>query len=465
MFTTVPDCLTVRSNTMTVDEIQEAFLRAGAVITAPPTRNRLGFVDVRFEGIDHVTLARRLESSNDFDLIEVPCLGRWQEEPADPFLHLQWQLNNTGQEGGSPGADIGMLDAWEIESGDPAVSIGFLDSPIRVTLAELADAFRTNTFEFPGNGLDEDDNGYADDMYGWNFHLQSPDVIGDFISSKHGTNLSALAIARNHNGVGVGSVAGGDADGAGCTAIVCVVGSGGPDASLIDDAILYAVDRGVRVLSLAFAIPQSESVDAAIAYAAESGVFMAAPAGNNFREVQYPASHAKVMAVGATNPNDDAWAFTTPGPEVEISAPGIALVTIGPSPFFEWEYVGGTSYSVALVAGAAALVMSWADCLDGEDVRRILRKSAKDIEAPGWDPLTGWGRLDVSGALQEVLAEAIPGCRCPEDLSGDGEVNGIDLGVLLAHWGEEQSPADLDGDEFVDGADLLRWLGWSGTCR
>ena len=254
----------------------------------------------------------------------------------------------------------------------------------------------------------------------------------------------------------------------GCTAIACVIGHEGPDSSLIDDAIIYAVDRGARVLSLAFAIAPDPSIEAAIEYAAAAGVFMPAPAGNLVvpdLDVLFPASHEKVMAVGATNGHDDPWAFTVPGPEVEISAPGIDLVTIGPSPLFDYEFVGGTSYSMVQVAGAAALLMSWADCLDGDDVRRILRESAVDVNMPGWDAATGFGRLDVGRALEQVIAESIPGCRCVEDLDGDGHVTGRDLGRLLTGWGGSDAALDLDGSGDVGIDDLAVWLDWNGTCR
>lgn len=467
-FPLVPGRLTVRADSSTVAEIVEFVADAGGRVIGHARRNRLGFVDLRIDGVDQIALARHMQASGRFDAVEIPCQGRWQAEPGDPYFSLQWHLRNTGQAGWTPDADIGMQHAWQNETGDPEVMIAFLDSPIRVIVDELVDAFPVNPGEFPGNGVDDDDNGYPDDLHGWNFHLQSGEIIGDFLNAAHGTSLSALAVARNRNNIGIGSVAGGDATRPGCSAIACVIGQEGPESDLVDDAIIYAVDRGARVLSLAFAIAPDPSIEAAIEYAAAAGVFMPAPAGNLTApdlEVLFPASHELVMAVGATNGHDGPWAFTIAGPEVEIAAPGIGLVTIGLSPILDYEVVGGTSYSMAQVAGAAAMILSWADCLDGDDVRRILRESAVDVHTSGWDAATGFGRLDVGRALEQVIDESIPGCRCAEDLDGDGAVTGRDLGRLLAGWGGSDAVLDLNRSGEVGVDDLALWLDWNGTCR
>ncbi len=425
--------------------------------------NRLGFADVVLHDVDSVEICAMLASHPDVLSATPACRGRWMEG-SDPYFSYQWHLKNTGQESqGTPGADIGIVGAWGYETGDSSVMIAFLDSPLRVDHPDLVDAFTPNTGEFPGNGIDDDGNGFADDIHGWNFGTDSPIVHSDDVDAFHGTRVAGIAVARAGNGVSVAGVAGGDAERAGCRAIQVVIGTEGPESSCIDDAILYAIDRGARVLSLTFGVPADPSLLAAIEEAATRGVVMVAPAGNLLPEVPFPANHPLVMAVGGTNRDDAHWGISTAGPPVEIAAPAYMIRTTDPA----WPLwtVSGTSYAVPQVAAAAALVLSWADCLDGAAVRGILRETARDIDVPGWDPRTGWGRLDVAAAVGRVATAVMPACRCREDFDGDGEVDGTDLGLLLTAWGGSDALTDLHVDGVVDAIDLGLWLTAQGRCR
>lgn len=426
-------------------------------------RQRLGFVDVSVQGIDAVELCRRLSTDPDVESAVPAAIGRWMDA-GDPFFEYQWHLKNTGQESqGTPGADLDIRGAWAFESGDTGVAIAFLDSPVRVDHPDLVHAFVANPGEIAGNGLDDDDNGFIDDVHGWNFGTNSPTVHSDGVDAFHGTRVVGIAVARAGNGISVAGVAGGSVSRPGCRAIHVVIGVDSPDASVIDDAILYAVDRGARVIAMTFAVPADPAILAAIETARAHDVLMVAPAGNQLAQVPFPANHPAVMAVGGTDRDDHHWGVSTAGPPIEIAAPATMIRTTDTA----WPLwtVSGTSYAVPQVAAVAALVMSWADCLDADTVRALLRSTAHDVDAPGWDPRTGWGRLDAAAAVSSVATAVMPACRCREDLDGDGTVDGADLGLLLRAWGTDDPLADLHADGTVDGIDLGRWVMAQGVCR
>lgn len=427
-------------------------------------RNRLGFIDLELTGANATEVAFLGQDHPDLQSVFPAVTGRYFEFPgADPYYGQQWNLQETRSNGdGLAFNDIDAESGWRIESGDPSIVIAILDSGFMVQHSDLVDAFGFGVVEIGGNGIDDDENGFIDDVFGWNFATGDGDIEGGPLGVMHGTRISGLAAANRGNGVGIAGVAGGSFDQLGCGLLGLVVGLGGPDGSVVDDAILYAVDRGARVISMSFGIPPSPSVIAAIESAREVGVFMAAAVGNLLPQVIFPASHPDVMAVGGSDQADEAWWATTVGPEVEIVAPSVLLYTI--DPYQDSWLVTGTSYATPQVAAAAALLMSWGDCLDGESVRAILRESATDIMSPGWDPESGWGRVDVGDALRQLVQSNRLACRCRTDLNGDGILDSGDLGVLLALWGTSDPLGDLDESGLVDGVDIGRFFLANQAC-
>ena len=463
MWTVVPGSLEVDGRGLSDVDIM------GLVVAVAPSaafhvgeRNRLGFVEVEVRGMDVEVLVERLRESSPRLRATAGVIGRWMSS-GDPFYEYQWNLYNDGLDGGGvAGADIGAAVAWEIESGDANVSIAFLDGTVALEHEDLRDAFRANPLEIPGNGIDDDSNGFVDDVHGWNFGLDTNQVYLDDIAAIHGTAVSGIAVARRLNGVGIAGVAGGDDHDPGCTAIAVVIGVDGPISSVIDDAILYAIDRGAKVLSMTFAVPETPAIVAAIEEAANRGIVMVAPSGNLLADVGFPARHPAVIAVGGSTRFDTAWSVSTGGPELDLVAPAVGIHTLDP----HWDAAvwGGTSYAVPQVAATAALLLSWGTCLERDDVTRILRESATDLEAPGWDERSGWGRLDAGAALEQLLDEAPPSCRCRADLDGNGIVDSADLGMLLAAWGSDDVLADLSGDGVVGPMDISSWSFHLGAC-
>ncbi len=128
--------------------------------------------------------------------------------PDDLYFSLQWYLDNTGQSNpysgeGTPDADIDAPEAWDIETGSPDVIIAIIDCGIDYTHPDLADNIWINEDEIPDNGLDDDNNGYIDDIRGWNFYDDNNDLLD---LGGHGTAHAGVVASIGNNGIGIAGV-------------------------------------------------------------------------------------------------------------------------------------------------------------------------------------------------------------------------------------------------------------------
>lgn len=389
--------------------------------------NRLGVHDLRLApGVDAEQCAARLAELEGVREAWIPGRGEWLEVPDDPSYAAQWHFSNTGAAGGVAGADVKAEAAWDITVGDPSVVIAILDSGVEITHPDLA----PNVWHNPGevaNGVDDDGNGLIDDLHGWDFFNDDADVTGPFF---HGTRVAGMAGARSNDGFGVAGLAGGWGAVPGCRVMAIGVGDSFPDEGILDDAILYAVDHGARVINLSLSISQNLAVDLALADAAANGVLVVAAAGNNGAFVTYPATRTEVMAIGATTSSDAVASFSGPGPQVELAAPGDGVLTTSGA---SGSALGvGTSFASPLVCGAAGLLFSRLPSLTADEARAILIATAVDIGAPGLDAGSGAGRLDVAAALALLVASDCDGNGLydPAEIAADPSLD-LDLDGLL----------------------------------
>jgi subtilisin family serine protease len=362
-------------------------------------RNRLGVHDLRIpSGSDVFDVLAEIRSTGLVDFAEENTFGRYDALPTDPLFPSQWGLDNTGQTGGTPDADVDAPEAWDLASGQPQVVVAVLDSGTDIDHEDLLANLWKNSDEIPGNGQDDDQNGYVDDYDGWDFHNGDNDPRGPYF---HGTHVAGIVAATTDNGIGIAGVAGGGFGGSGARIMPLGVGDLSPDGSILDDAILYAADNGAQVITLSLTVGSSSAIDAALEYAYDDrNVLIDCAAGNNGPAVTYPANHPRVIAVAATDDDDQPAWFSNPGPEVEVAAPGVAILSTQPGNAYDVS--DGTSFAAPHVAGLAALVYSAAPDLDNEFVRGLLQDTADDIAAPGPDPNTGWGRINARAALEVV---------------------------------------------------------------
>jgi subtilisin family serine protease len=367
---------------------------AGLEPLAPSRANKLGIIDLAVPDGRPIDWSRLLHDTGLVKYAEVSTRGVWVVAPNDTQYSQQWALNNTGQTGGTAGADVHAEDAWTISTGDPAIVVGVLDSGTFVDHPDLAANVWHNEGEIPDNGIDDDGNGFIDDWEGWDFG-NGNNVVES--SNFHGTHVTGIINAATNNGQGIAGLAGGW-DGNGARSMAVAVGESGPIGGILDDSIIYAADNGAQIITMSLSVGSSAAINDALDYAYNTkDVFIDCAAGNNGPSVSYPANRVEVMAVASTDHNDNRSSFSNQGSELEIAAPGSNILSTQLNGSYGTS--SGTSFAAPYVAGLAALVRGVNPGLPAPDVRQLIIDSADDVEAPGFDTETGWGRINAFEAL------------------------------------------------------------------
>ncbi len=319
----------------------------------------------------------------------------------DTFYGLEYGLHNTGQSirdvSGTPDADIDAPEAWAMApNAGEGVIVAVIDSGVDYTHEDLADNMWINNGEIPGNGLDDDLNGYVDDVYGYDFYGRGDSDPMD--ENFHGTHVAGT-IAGVDNNVGIIGVA----PKAKIMALRFLGPTGSGSTFGAIGAIEYAVSNGATLTNNSWGGGGfSNSLFNAIAAARNAGQVFVAAAGNsganNDLSPHYPSSYNldNIISVAATNNRDNYAGFSNIGvTSVDLAAPGVDIA----STFYGGGYVwsSGTSMASPHVAGAAAVLLAEDPSLTPQEVKSILLNSVDDLSATG-RTLTD-GRLNLAGAL------------------------------------------------------------------
>jgi subtilisin family serine protease len=314
----------------------------------------------------------------------------------DPLLSDQWALSE-------PQA-IGAQEAWTQSHGDGAL-VAVLDSGVQLNHPDLAANLWRNPGEVPGNGRDDDRNGYVDDVFGANMFTDDGNVNDD---EGHGTHVAGIVAARAGNGTG-GS---GLAPNARIMAVKVLDANRSGNSSLLASGIHYAVDMGARILNVSInGDATSSDLTAALRYASEKGATIVASAGNNSRNLDltpsYPASsnEPSVLSVTATDEGGGIVGFANRGlRSVDLAAPGEMILSTARGSGYENR--SGTSMAAPYVAGALALLSSARPDLSQAALRGALLATApkRSILSGllGGSGLGGGG-LNVAAAMHAVL--------------------------------------------------------------
>ena len=324
---------------------------------------------------------------------ELDYLATAAEVPNDSEWGNQWSL-----------AQVGLPEAWNVTTGSPGIIIAVVDSGLYLGHPDLAGKVWANSGEISGNQIDDDANGKVDDVHGWHFYQQwtpggyipagNANVTDDF---GHGTHVAGITAAATNNGIGIAGISWG----ARVMPVKVLDQYGNGWYSDIADGIVYAADNGAEIINLSLGgAAISQTLCEAAAYAHQKGALLVAAAGNAGAAVYYPAACEGVLAVAATDQADQWASFSNYGPEVDLAAPGVDI-------YSTWRRLdgygyfakSGTSMAAPHVSGVAALVWSRWPEWDNVAVSSQITETAVDVDARGWDPYTGWGRLDAAAAL------------------------------------------------------------------
>lgn len=493
-----------------------------------------GEILVRFKGSAHVSarsvasIGGRIQSrpTKDIALVRAPAgvpaealLARYRSDPSvaaaelnllrytaaipdDPFFDEQWGLSNTGQahpisgtnqtRAGVMDADINAPEAWDVEQGNAETVIAIMDSGVDVTHPDLAAGIWTNLDEIPGNSIDDDANGFVDDVNGWDFADDDNSLIqstGDYAGWDHGTHVAGIAGAQMNNATGIAGVC------PGCKLMVLKVfepfdtdGDGIKDTMVSDIASAlrafdYAIEMGADVVNGSFigSVITSRFERAKVEEGIENGITPVFAAGNEdgdndllatidfdgdgvfeIASPSYPASYdvPGLISVGASNDRDEhgystacflqeatrnlPCAFTNWGRySVDVSAPGVDVLSTLPED--SYDVFDGTSMAAPHVAGVAGLILSRHPEYSPVQVRNAIMNAADERASlhqispfPGVPRITGdltrtLGRVDAAASLDASTASGFS--RSNSNIAGARRLRPVARGRVA--WPED----------------------------
>lgn len=317
--------------------------------------------------------------------------------PNDPFFSNLWGMHNTGQTGGKADADIDAPSAWTLNTGSASTIIAVIDTGVDYNHPDLSANMWINTGEIAGNGIDDDRNGYIDDVRGWNFVSNNNNPMDDH---SHGTHCAGTAAAVGNNGVGVAGVS--------WTAKIMPLkfldSSGSGSTSAAVSAILYANRMGAHVLSNSwggggYLQSLKDAIDAS------PGVVVCASGNsglNTDSSPQYPSAYTSttIIAVAATDHNDNLASFSNyGGTSVDVGAPGVNIYSTVLSGGYGTK--SGTSMATPHVAGLAGLIKSVNPTLTNLQIKSAIMNTVDLKSSLSGKCVTG-GRINADTAVRSV---------------------------------------------------------------
>lgn len=365
----------------------------------------LKFVNVRRftlpSGQDPRVMAALLSKYDLVEFAEPDYVRQARLIPNDPLFTDQWDMTR-----------MRLPTAWDYGRGSASVVVAVLDTGIDLTHPDLVGSLWRNTGEIADNNIDDDRNGYVDDVNGYDF---AGDGVFPLVGAEdpvpndtvgHGTHVSGTIAAQQGNGIGISGVA------PLCKIMAVkvlggVLGSG--YSSDIVDGITYAVNNGAKVINMSLGGTYMSLAEYnGTKYAWDHNVLIFAAAGNagdQGNPIEYPAAYPFTVSVGATDSADGITYFSTYNAYVELCAPGYEIMSTVPGGYEQAGW-SGTSMATPHATGLAALLVSKFPGIGAWEVRSMLQQSGIDRGMAGWDIHYGWGRIDADNARKLARLDA-----------------------------------------------------------
>jgi hypothetical protein len=332
--------------------------------------------------------------------------------PNDEFFGRQWGLFNDGStkttpgKHGKPGADMNVLKAWDVFQGSSDIIVGIMDSGTKIDHPDLNGRIWFNSEEVK-NGRDDDGNGFVDDINGYNFAYDNPNVKDD---GGHGTNIAGTIGSSTNNSLGYAGI---DQN---CKLMICknLDDENLGEYSWWSASLYYAANNGAKILNMSEGgYDYSKTLENAVNYAHDAGCLIVASMMNkNNGDTYYPASFKNVLAIGATDTDDSrcrefTWGGGSNwGKHIAVVAPGNKIYGLDYKDNMNYDvYWSGTSQATAYVSGIASILLGQDPSRTNKDLREIITSTAIDEvgdpreDKSGWDEYYGYGRVDLYEAL------------------------------------------------------------------
>lgn len=412
-----------------IDAARELISNSEFSLKSSNTENvELSIHSLKLEGAGDINkLIKELENLSSIKFAEKNYEVTINNIPKDKLWLSQWALSNVGQDSprgsqGEIGSDLGALKAWQITKGSKEIVVGVIDTGIDYNHKDLKENMWINEAEKNGiKGVDDDNNGYTDDIYGWDFITANrdkmyhgrpgdPDPIDD---NNHGTHCAGIIGAKPNNFEGVAGINWNVS----LMALKFLDANGSGSSKDAFNAIVYGADNGAHILSNSWGGGESSRlVKEAIEYAKKKGVIFIAAAGNdgknNDEKASFPAGYDvdTVLSVAASDNKDRLASFSNYGPlKVHVAAPGVDIMSSIVSGLKGnngemYASFSGTSMATPYAAGVAALILANDPSLIGNplELKRVLMDSV-DIKPSMNGRVMSGGRINAFRALNKTF--------------------------------------------------------------
>ncbi len=391
----------------------------------PATQGLRDICIIYTDSIPAAVLASKLRTHPDvLYAVEAP-IYEIVGQPNDPLASLQYHL-----------ALVNASAAWdELPQDAEPVIVGIVDTGIDTSHVDLQGRIARNSGEVGRdnfgrdkryNRVDDDNNGFVDDWFGWDFTGRdgvSPDN-SPIPGNSHGTHVAGIVGATINNFTGIAGVA------KGVTLLPVKIGRDDPRSRTVEnsgDAIVYAAAIGARVINCSFGSSSASFADLDVVTAAmELGALVVAAAGNDYSQQPfYPAAHAPCLSVAATNEGDEKATFSNFHYTVDVSAPGVRILSTIPGQDYETQ--DGTSMAAPVVAGITAMAILADPSLTPEQARALVMSNTKNIDSLNLSFVgtIGTGRVDALATVRQERSKLAELATIVfADDSGDGVISG-----------------------------------------
>ncbi len=367
---------------------------------------------------------------------------------------------------------IGAPDVWNMGITGSGVVVGVIDTGLCDSHPDIQDHVWTNPGEIPNNNIDDDNNGYVDDIHGWNFQFDNNNT-GD--SNGHGTHTTGTVAGDGTNGQQTGVAP--DAE-----VMVLEFWNSFSGESTVWEAMQYGVANNADVLTASLGWPHSTNPDRAMWRMVSENTFAAGvatvfAAGNEgsccgIDNVRTPGDVPDMITAGAVDCNDRIAGFSSRGPvtwedvapyfdwphppgklKPTVSAPGVDTLSMDAFSCSGYVFLSGTSMATPHIAGTMALMLQANPDLDHYEIKQILKDTAVDLGQAGEDNAYGHGRIDALAAVDMALS-----LSCPADIDGNGTLDADDFFAFLDLFAADDPAADITGNGVIDGNDFFAYL-------